>query len=150
MTRVALAAVLAVALPAWADDAPPMHSAGQIEGVVAKAGDKTVTIKAMHLQRSGRRSLREAEKDHDYKLDGDAKVRWHELPKKPDGKSYTDAEYQSLREPAGTVGYKADKGDLHAGQTVRLYLSKAGKDEAPVVTVVLIVKDAPKHDDKKK
>jgi hypothetical protein len=29
-----------------------------------------------------------------------------------------------------------------------LYLSKAGKDDKPVVTTVLIMADAPKHDDK--
>jgi len=55
-----------------------------------------------------------------------------------------------VREPSGAPGYKAEKSDLKPGQTVRLYLSKAGKDDAPVVTMVVIVADAPKHEDKKK
>ena len=70
------------------------------------------------------------------------------MPKKPDGKSYTDAEYKALREPANAPGYKAEKSDLKAGQTVKLYLSKAGKDDKPVVTTVVIVADAPKQSDK--
>lgn len=36
-------------------------------------------------------------------------------------------------------GYKADKSDLKPGQTVKLYLSKAGKDDKPVVSTVVIV-----------
>src|SRR5206468_903135 len=64
------------------------------------------------------------------------------------GQSYTDKEYDALREPKGTPGYKADSSDLKPGQTVRLYLSKgSAKDDKVVVTTVMIVADAPKTSD---
>ena len=133
---------------------PQLHSAGQLVAKLSKAGDSSVTVKIPAPERtgsSGRRGTagtRMVEKDHEYDLTSEAKVRWHDLPKKPDGKTYTDQEYQTLREPVGTPGYKADKSDLKPGQTVRLYLSKAGKDDKPVVTVVVIVADAPKQTEK--
>ncbi len=177
--RLSLATVLAIALPVWADDATPpadapkdapkppasssvlnpntgpqMHAAGTITGKLSKSSDGSVTLKLPELERktSGRRApTQEVAKDHSYDLADDVKIRWHNLPKKPDGKTYTDQEYQALREPVGALGYKADKSDLKPGQTVRLYLSKAaGKDEKPVVTTVMIVADAPKHDDTSK
>jgi len=170
--RLAFAALFAVTFPVFADDPPAdkkpagggssilnpnagsnMHSAGQVVGKVAKTADGSVSLKGMQLERrpSGRRiSTREVEKDIEYSLAGDVKVRWQTLPKKPDGTPYTDKEYKALREPAGTPGYKADNSDLRSGQTVRLYLSKGGKDDTPVVTTVLIIADAPKHDDTSK
>jgi hypothetical protein len=171
--RLAFATILAAAFPTWADDAPkppdapkdapkppassgvlnpnpgaPTHSAGTITGKLSKSSDGTVTLMLPQLDRkstAGRRGgaqLHETEKGHDYDLAAEAKVRWHDLPKKPDGKPYTDQEYQAIR-------YKADKADLKPGQTVRLYLGKAGKDDKPVVTRIVIVADAPKHDDSK-
>jgi hypothetical protein len=163
---VILTAALAKPLAALpADDAPkppassvlnpnvnsPMHSAGQITGKLSKSADGSITIKIPELQRhsSGRRStVQEVEKDHEYSVSVDAKIRWHSLPKNPSGKQYTDAEYQALREPLGTPGYKAEQSDLKSGQTVRLYLSKAGKDDKPAVTTIVIVTEAPKHADK--
>jgi hypothetical protein len=135
--------------------AAPTHSAGTITGKLSKSSDGTVTLMLPQLDRKstgGRRGgaqLRETEKGHDYELAAEAKVRWHDLPKKPDGKPYTDQEYQAIRDAAGGIGYKADKSDLKPGQTVRLYLGKAGKDDKPVVTRIVIVADAPKHDDSK-
>jgi hypothetical protein len=134
---------------------PQLHSVGQIVVKLSKSSDGSVTVKVPTTERtssSGRRApgVRTVEKDQDYDLTSDAKVRWHSLPKKPDGKSYTDEEYQKLREPVGALGYKAESSDLKPGQTVRLYLSKAGKDDKPVVTMVMILAEAPKHDDKKK
>jgi hypothetical protein len=165
----ALLAVLALVLPAWADDppkpspsgsaTPQMHAAGNVTGKLSKSGDDTITLKVPQVEQTTPRStgrrparpqLKEVEKDTDYDLASDAKIRWQNLPKKSDGKSYTDAEYKALREPAGAPGYKAEKSDLKAGQTVKLMLSKAGKDDKPVVTTVIIVADAPKTDDKSK
>ena len=163
--RLVLTATLAVGLPALADDAPkpppksgvlnpdadsPLHPAGQMVGKLSKSADGAVSIKVPHLERrsTGRRaSMREVDKDHDFILAADAKVRWQNLPKKADGKPYSDKEYQALRDPPGTPGYKADKSDLKPGQTVKLYLSKAGKDDKPVVTTVVIVADAAKQSD---
>jgi hypothetical protein len=166
--RLALIAVLAVAFPAAADDPtaakkapessvlnpnadPSMRPAGQMVGKVVKSTDGSLTLKGTQMEshRSGRRTyLRPVEKDVEYTLASDAKVRWQNLPKKADGTQYTDKEYKALREPAGTPGYKGENSDLKAGQIVRLYLSKGAKDSDPVVTTVLIVTDAPKHDDK--
>jgi hypothetical protein len=135
---------------------PQLHSIGHIDVKLSKSGDDKVTVKVPTTEQTpatGRRrtpGTRVVEKDHDYDLASDAKIRWHSLPKKPDGKSYTDQEYQALREPVGALGFKADKSDLKPGQTVRLYLSKAGKNDDPVVTTVVIMVEAPKHDDKAK
>jgi hypothetical protein len=175
--RLALATLLAAGVPAWADDAPKpadppkdppkppasssifntagpqLHSAGQIVAKLGKSSDGSVTVKVPTTeQTTGRRGTagtHTVERDHDYDLTADAKVRWHTLPKKADGKPYTDKEYQAFREPAGALGYKAESSDLKPGQTVRLYLGKAGKDDKPVVTMVMILADAPKHDDSK-
>jgi hypothetical protein len=171
--RFALGAALAVAVPALADDAakpapdapkppassiaptsPQMHSAGQVVAKLSKSGDDKITLKVPTTEQTpatrGRRlpGTHVVEKDHDYDLASDVKIRWHTLPKKPDGKPYTDQEYQALREPNGALGYKADKADLKPGQTVRLYLSKAGKDDTPVVTTVMILAEPPKPADK--
>jgi hypothetical protein len=168
--RFAIAASLCAAFPALADDPPAakkppessilnpnadpaMHPAGQIVGKVVKSSDGSVTLKGMQTEprRSGRRtSFRPVEKDVEYTLASEAKVRWQNLPKKPDGSQYTDKEYAAMREPVGTPGYKGESSDLKSGQTVRLYLSKGAKDSDPVVTTVLIVVDAPKTNDTKK
>jgi hypothetical protein len=140
---------------------PQLHSAGQVEAKVGKVDGNTITLKFAGLEQAhnngaarGRRGsgshLQRVEKDHDYDLASDVKVRWKDLPKGPDGKprQYTDEEYRKLREPSNTPGYKADMSDLKSGQTVRLYLSKAGKDDKPVVTTVMILADAPSGSDK--
>jgi hypothetical protein len=173
--RLALLAALAFVLTARADEPPKpapgsgvlnpnanpqMRSAGQIAAVLSKVDGSTITIKTPQLEPSKgsggggsrRRSVRVnvTEKDHDIDLATDVKVRWHDLPKKADGKSYTDKEYQALRDPPGTPGYKADMSDLKAGQTVRLYLSKgSGKDDKVVATVVMILADPPKGSEPK-
>jgi hypothetical protein len=137
---------------------PQMRSAGQIVAKVSQVDGSTITIKQVELEQSkgntgGSRSrmrLQQVEKDHDYDLASDVKVRWKDLPKKGDGKSYTDKEYNALRDPPGAPGYKADMSDLKAGQTVRLYLSKgSAKDDKVVATTVMIVADAPKSADTK-
>jgi hypothetical protein len=171
--RAALALCLALALPAWADDppkpAPPLavspppagqhsRSAGTVTGKLDKVSDKggTIAVQVPELERdknSGRRRLptmHVAEKTHDYTLADDVKVRWHDLPKGADGKARrpSQEEYQKLREPVGTPGYRAEMSDLHTGQQVKLYLGKAGKDDKPVVTVIMILADAPKSSGK--
>jgi len=140
---------------------PAMHSVGQVVIKVSKVDGSTISTKVAEMERNtntppaGRRSrgashLHPVEKDKDYDLASDYKVRWKDLPKKSDGKSYTDKEYQAMLEPKGTPGYKADTSDLKSGQTVRLYLSKGnGKDDKVVVTTVMIVTDAPKDADNK-
>ena len=160
--RATLLAAAIVALPVVAGDPqkkadppPPAaapRSAGQVVGELTKVSASSVALKLPELDRAknsggGRYRaprLQVAYKDHDFDLAADVKVRWHELPKGPDGKAkqYTNAEYQKLIEPAGTPGYKADMSDLHTGQTVRLYLVKSGKDDAPVVATVMILGEA--------
>jgi hypothetical protein len=130
---------------------PEIHSAGQLVARLGKAGDGSVTVKVPQLERhsTGRRaSARTVEKDHEIDFADDVKIRWKSLPKKADGSSYSNQEMKTLRESADNLGYKAEKSDLKPGQTVKLYLGKAGKDDKPVVTTVVIVADAPKHDDK--
>jgi hypothetical protein len=140
---------------------PSMHTVGQVVIKVTKVDGSTISTKVAEMERNtsapatGRRSrggnqTHAVEKDKDYDLASDFKVRWKDLPKKADGKSYTDKEYQAMLEPKGTPGYKADTSDLRSGQTVRLYLSKgSGKDDKVVVTTVMIVTDAPKDADTK-
>ncbi len=142
---------------------PQLHSAGHIEAKVGKVDGSTITLKLPEVEqtqhnggegRSMRRGrglhLQRVEKDHDFDLADEVKVRWKDLPKGPDGKAkqYTDEEYKKLREPANAPGFKAELSDLKPGQTVRVYLSKAGKDDKPVATTVLILADAPKDADK--
>jgi hypothetical protein len=140
---------------------PQMHSAGQMVARLSKVDGSTITLKLSDLEQSkngsggarkgkGGSQIHRVEKDHDYDLASDVKVRWKDLPKKADGKAYTDKEYNALRDPPGTPGYKADMSDLKPGQTVRLYLSKgSAKDDKVVATVVMIVADAPKGADTK-
>jgi hypothetical protein len=139
---------------------PQMRSVGQVVHKVSKVDGSTITTKVTEMERNtnnnnaggARRGkggsanqTHPVEKDKDYDLASDVKVRWHDLPKKADGKSYTDKEYQAMLEPKGTPGYKADSSDLKSGQTVRLYLSKGtAKDDKVVVTTVMIIADAPK------
>ena len=132
---------------------PQLHPAGQVVLKVSKVDGSTITTKVPEMERNtnngGRRKsggqLHRVEKDKDYDLASDVKVRWHALPKKPDGKSYSDKEYKALLDPPGTPGYKADMSDLKTGQTVRLYLSKgSAKDDKVIATVVMILTDAPK------
>jgi hypothetical protein len=140
---------------------PQMQSAGQAVAKVSKVDGGTITVKRAELEPAkgggsgssrgrGRPRLNVTEKDHDVEMASDVKVRWHDLPKKADGKPYTDKEYQALRDPPDTPGYKADVSDLKAGQTVRLHLSKAGKAGKPVATVVEILADAPQGSEPKK
>jgi hypothetical protein len=141
-----------------------LHSAGQVVAKLSKADGNSVTVKLPEIEQKqninggkcgGKRgkgggNLQRVEKDHEFDLTSDAKVRWHDLPKKADGKSYTKDEYQKLLDPPGTPGYKADMSDLRAGQTVRLYLSKeSGKDAKVRATVVMILADAPKNAESK-
>src|SRR2546429_8608865 len=139
--RAALLVAVIVVLPVVAGDPqkktdPPApavapRSAGQVVGELSKVSAGTVAVKLPEAERAknsaGRsRSLprmQVAYKDHDFDFAADVKVRWHDLPKGPDGKAkqLTNAEYQKLIEPAGTPGYKAEMSDLHPGQTVRLY-----------------------------
>lgn len=139
---------------------PAMQSAGRVEARVGKVDGSTITLKLAAIEagkggggsRRGRggANLKRVEKDQDIDLAADVKVRWHDLPKKADGKSYSDKEYKAMLDPPGTPGYKADMSDLRSGQTVRVYLSKeAGKDAKAVATVVMILADAPKNAESK-
>jgi hypothetical protein len=156
--HVALLLTLAATLSAHADNPPKAgpaqyQPAGQIAGKLAsispdKAGG-TVTLKLPELSmksRPSRRRLPQAtvvQKDHEYDLADDVKVRFRDLPKGPDGKAkhYTNDEYQQMREPIGTPGYRAAMSDLKPGQAVRLYLGKANPKDKPVVTVIMILAD---------
>jgi hypothetical protein len=159
--RAALLVAVIVALPVVADDLqkktdlpPPAaapRSAGQIVAELSKVTPSAVTVKLPEAERGkyssgsrGRPRVQVAYKDHDFNLAADVKVRWHDLPKGPDGKAkqYTNAEYQKLIEPAGTPGFKAAMSDLHEGQTVRLYLTRSGKDDPPVVATIMILGEA--------
>ena len=98
---------------------PQIHSAGQLVAKLSKAGDSTVTVKVPQRNGTGPRppGTRTVEKDHDFDFAADVQIRWQNLPKKADGKSYSNEEYQALR-PATAPGYKADESDLKPGQTV--------------------------------
>src|SRR5947199_6369318 len=100
--HVALLLTLAATISARADDPPKTgpaqyQPAGQIAGKLASvAPDKTggtITLKLPELSmksRSSRSRVRQAtvvQKDHDYDLSADVKVRFHDLPKGPDGKA---------------------------------------------------------------
>src|SRR5262249_397166 len=137
MTRLLFVAALGVAVaPAFADDpksdapkssrAPsaaqpsPYHPAGIISGRVksVSAGDKcggSITISAEVISqartRSGRGYLRRVDKDVDYDLAEDVKVRFGFRPKSP-------------APPDKLPGYKAESSDVHAGQVVKLTLGK--------------------------
>ncbi len=169
LRRTALFLTLVFALLARADEPPkpaPVKAdapnagpvqyqpAGQIFGKLSKIAPDTtggtVTVKLPEVSLKSRPSRRVrlpqgtvVAKDHDYSLAGDFKVRFHDLPKGPDGKAkhYTNDEYQQLREPIGTPGYRAALTDLKPGQMVRLYLGKANPKDKPVVTVVMILAD---------
>jgi hypothetical protein len=153
---------LGLALTVRADDSKsdlPLKKAGQIDVSLVQADIRpggSVTVKQRELT-SGKNGgayrsrgrmprLQVVEKDHTYDLANDVQVRWHSLPKGPDGqvRHYTQAEYQKLREPVGTPGYKAEPSDLHPGQRVRLHFGRAGKDDKPVVTVVEILGEDPR------
>ena len=133
-----------------------LHAAGQIVVKLTKAGDGTITVKLPTPQRTANRGRRGGGgtrlvgKDHDFDLAPDALIRWHDLPKKPDGKPYTNEEYKQIRAPTNAVGFKADVSDLKPGQTVRLYLGRASKNDDPVVMTVLILAEPPKPAEKKK
>jgi hypothetical protein len=150
---------LALTLTVWANDSQsqsPLQKAGKIDVALVQADIRvggSVTVKVPELARAkgggGSRSrarLQVVAKDHAFDLANDVQVRWHSLPKGPDGKArqYTQAEYQKLREPLGTPGYKAEPADLHAGQVVRLHFGRASKDEKPVVTVIEILGEDPR------
>jgi hypothetical protein len=135
-----------------------MHQVGQpIVIKVSKVDGSTISTKVMETVQNTNATKPSKRpnggthatfKDKDYDLADNVRVRWHDLPKKADGKSYTDKEYDAMREPKGAPGYKADMSDLKTGQTVRMYLSKGnGKDDKVVVTTVVIVADTPKGTD---
>jgi len=173
--RLAAAALALAALPVFADDpkteAPksstpptdrvksgttqpsPYHPAGTVAGRIAKvsASDNggSISLAATQVEpgRSsrGRVTMRRVEKDLDYELAEDVKIRFGFRPKSP-------------APPDNLPGYKAESSDLHAGQVVKLTLGKKAPPGAnlnavkPVVTMVMIETDtpAPKDDKKKK
>jgi hypothetical protein len=162
--RAAVVAALILVLPARADDAPKpgsssnapsgdptLHPAGQVVGKLEKVPTdtkSTITVKTTDIipvrnSRGRAYTARAQHKDHTYQLADDVKVRFHDLPKGLDGKAkqYTREEYQKLREPVGTPGYKAEMGDLQSGQTVRLYLARYSSADKPIVTTIMILPD---------
>jgi len=174
MTRVirtSFAALALAAVPAVADDpkpkatppadtgtsvlAPPSayHPAGTVTGKVgnvsAGKGGGTVTLSVPEVEpsnsrsRSARPTLRVGHKDVVYDLADDLKVRFAHPPK-------------TLPPRDNLPGYRAERSDLHAGQTVKLTLGKKAEpgarlsDVKPVVTMVTIEVDAPAPKDEKK
>ncbi len=76
-------------------------------------------------RRSGKKG-RDHHRDYQLTFADAGLVRWKALPAKTDeaGKKvpYTDEELKALRQPAGAVGYAADRSDLKIGQVVEATL----------------------------
>jgi hypothetical protein len=150
----------AFALIAWPlqADPPKLQPAGTMDAKLGELGERTVTIKVVEneFSKSRRPVLVGKEVDHEYDLVPGVHIRRQELPKTKDGKgkTYSKEEYTKLREPLDAPGYKADPGDFKPGQIVRLFFAKASSRDRPVVTAVMLIKDAPeppkKPDEKKK
>ena len=131
----------------------PYHPAGTVAGRIAKVsasgnGSGSISLATTQIEpgRSsrGRVTMRRVDKDVDYELAEDVKVRFGFRPKSP-------------APPDNLPGYKAESTDLHAGQVVKLTLGKKAPPGAnlsavkPVVTMVMIETAAPApKDDKKK
>lgn len=130
---------------------PQMRKSGEVLGKFAKIDSEVITLKTQELGSSSSTSARSSrrpqmvEKQHQFDLADKVQIRWHQLPKMPDGKTrqYPPDELKALREPVGTPGYKAEKNDLKPGMIVRLTLSKANPKADPVVTMIMIEADAP-------
>ena len=171
MTRTVFPVFFLATLPALADDskskstgppsdrgtgilAPqaPYRPAGTAAGVVSSVsavgkGGGTITISVPQIEpdRVGSRGkvyMKKVEKDFDYDLADDVKVRFGFRPKTP-------------APPDGLPGYKASFSDLHAGQVVKLTLGKKADPGVnlnavkAVVTMVTIERDtAPPRDGK--
>jgi len=157
LLRYSLFTGLLVAIPVLADP-PKMQPAGTLDAKLGELAEKHVTIKRLEneLSKARRPRLVGKEVDDEYDLAPDALFRRQELPKSKDGKgkSYTNEEYAKLREPLSAPGYKADRADFKPGQMVRLFFGKETSKDRPLVTVVMLIKDAPepppKKDEKKK
>jgi hypothetical protein len=157
LMRYALLAGLLVAIPVLADP-PKMQPSGTLDAKLGELAEKHVTIKRLEneLSKSRRPTLVGKEIDHEFDLSPEVLFRRQELPKSKDGKgkSYTNEEYAKLREPLSAPGYKADRADFKPGQIVRLFFAKEAPKDRPVVTTVMLIKDAPeaspKKDEKKK
>jgi hypothetical protein len=157
LIRFSVFALILIALPLQADP-PKLNPAGTLDAKLGELGERTVTIKVVEneLSKSRRPVLVGKEVDHEYDLAPGAHIRRQELPKSKDGKgkSYSKEEYAKLREPLDAPGYKADPSELKPGQIVRLFFAKATPRDRPVVTAVMLIREAPelpkKSDEKKK
>src|SRR5262249_27958663 len=116
----------------------PYHPAGTVAGRVKSVsaggnggGSISLSSEVVEQARSsrGRLSLRRVEKDVDYDLADEVKVRFGFRPKSP-------------APPDNLPGYKAESSDLHAGQIVKLTLGKKAPPGSnlnsvkPVVTMI--------------
>ena len=127
---------------------PAGTAAGVVSSVsaVGKGGGTiTISVSQIEADRVGSRGkvyMKKVDKDIDYDLADDVKVRFGFRPKTP-------------APPDGLPGYKASFTDLHAGQLVKLTLGKKAEPGAnlnavkAVVTMVTIERDsAPSRDGK--
>jgi hypothetical protein len=101
-------------------------------------------------------------KDFDLESGAEAKVRRQDPPVQYDDKGqvkkYTPKELQELKGDAKLPGYQADWADLKPGQSVKVTLFKPkGKhkdnkkgDARPQASLILVIKDAPDADAKKR
>ena len=101
-------------------------------------------------------------KDFDLESGAEAEVRRQDPPVQYDDKGhvkkYTPKELQELKGDAKLPGYQADWTDLKPGQSVKVTLVKPkGKDKdnkkgdaRPQASLILVIKDAPDADPKKK
>ncbi len=111
--------------PTWSDYA---RDEVVVTAPVETADENGVTIQTIKLSKSGggRGKVKAEPDEKTFTYTPDGMVRWKKLPAKTDdsGKKsdYTEAEREKRRQPLGVPGYSADRGDLHAGQTVELHL----------------------------
>lgn len=146
-------------------------AAGEITGIVAKAGGDSLTLRVTQLgldkaKRSSRLpTLKEVNHDIELQFTSDVKIRLMKLPAKTDEKGhklpYTVNELAKLKGKTNLPGYESSADELKPGMIVRLHLVRAkaaGKDPQarPFVNRVYIEGEGPppkidsKPGDKKK
>ncbi len=117
-------------------------SVGDVTGILAKAESDSVSLRVPQLGlQSGkgnnrRPTLKETNKDIDFQLTADARIRLIKLPPKKDEKGrkipYTREELNKLKGKGNLPGYEASTDDLKPGMIVKLHLVrlKHGDKEA--------------------
>jgi hypothetical protein len=109
-------------------------AAGEITGILDKAGGDSITLRVTQLglqgaKRSNRPTLKEVNQDIDLQLTPDVKVRLMKLPHKTDEKGhklpYTVNELAKLKGKSNLPGYESSAEELKPGMIVRLHLVRA-------------------------